>query len=102
VTPRGKITNNREWMTKGNNPYVLNDDGLPVATNQHHSQQKASGPIFELTTPTHQNPDYQQVLHPYKVEGLGKNPFDPVDHTIWNKDRQYINKERLKRLLQND
>ncbi|WP_161318195.1 hemagglutinin repeat-containing protein [Alcanivorax sp. DP30] len=102
ITPNGRVTTNREWMAKGNNPYVLNDQGMPVSTNQHHSQQRAAGPIFELQTPTHTNRNYQQVLHPFKVAGFGKNPFDPVDHSVWNKDRQFINIERLKRLTENE
>ena len=97
-TPSGKTTTNREWMKKGNNPYVLNDKGLPVTTNQHHSQQRANGPIFEIKTETHKNPSNQQVLHPYDKSGIGKNPNDPVDHIEWKKDRNFINKERLKNL----
>ncbi len=89
-------------MKKGNNPYVLNDDGVAVSTNQHHSQQRASGPIFEIKTTTHNKSDNQQVLHPFKVDGTGKNPHDPVDHEVWKKDREFINKYRLKRLLEDE
>jgi hypothetical protein len=31
-------------------------------------------------------------------QGIGKNPNDPVDHKVWNKDRNFINKERVKQL----
>jgi hypothetical protein len=101
-TPNGKITTNREWMKKGNNPYVLNEKGFPVTTNQHHSQQRASGPIFEIKTTTHKNPNNQQVLHPYDKQGLGKYSTDPVDHKVWKKDKSFINKERVKRLEDNE
>jgi len=91
----GKLYTNREWMKKGNNPYILDENGKPTPTNIHHSQQRANGPIFEIKASTHQNPNYQKVLHPY---GKNKNPNDPVDHKEWNKDRIYINKERVKQL----
>lgn len=78
-------------MQRGNNPYVLDNNGKPVSTNQHHSQQRADGPIFEIKTTTHQNPINQQALHPY---GNSKNPNNPVDHVNeWNKDRINIKKE---------
>ena len=83
-------------MKRGNNPYVKNENGEIVPTNQHHSKQKASGPIFEIKQTTHKNPTNQKALHPY---GKNKNPNDPVDHkNEWNKDRAYINKERVKQL----
>ena len=94
----GKPYTNREWMKKGNNPYVVDKNGKTVTTQQHHSKQNADGPIFEIQTKTHQNPTNQQVLHPYGQAGIGKNPNNPVDHKEWNKDRTFINKERLKKL----
>lgn len=101
-TKSGTITTNREWMKKGNNPYVLDANGKPVSTNQHHSQQNVNGPIFEIKTTTHQNKTNQQVLHPYKKSGDGVNTSYPVTEEarkVWNrKDRPYINKERVKRL----
>jgi hypothetical protein len=48
-----QIYTNREWMKKGNNPYVKVKDGKAVPTEQHHSQQKGSGPIFEIKQTTH-------------------------------------------------
>jgi hypothetical protein len=96
----GEVTayTNTEWMAKGNNPYVLDASGKAVPTQQHHSQQNADGPIFEIQTTTHQNPNNQQVLHPYDVTGTGKNPYNPVDHKAWNKDRIFINKTRAKNM----
>ncbi|WP_415397925.1 HNH/ENDO VII family nuclease [Sulfurimonas sp. CS5] len=97
-TPKGKFTTNREWMKKGNNPYILDNMKNPVSTQQHHSQQNANGPIFEVKTTTHQNSNNKQVLHPYDKDGTGKNPNNPVDHKEWKKDKNFINKERLKKL----
>ncbi|MCP4969123.1 MAG: hypothetical protein GY932_00845, partial [Arcobacter sp.] len=93
---------NREWMKKGNNPYIRDKNGNVVTTQQHHSQQNVNGPIFEIKTKTHQKSKNQQILHPYKKSGEGVNPNYPVTkeaRKIWdNKDRPYINKERLKQL----
>jgi hypothetical protein len=44
-------------------PYVKGKDGKVVPTEQHHSQQKGSGPIFEIKQTTHKNPTNQQILH---------------------------------------
>ncbi|CAC9523245.1 hypothetical protein [uncultured Gammaproteobacteria bacterium] len=100
--PKNKINSatkkpytNREWMRKGNNPYVKGKDGKIAPTEQHHSQQKGSGPIFEIKQTTHQNPVNKEALHPY---GKKKNPNSPVNRKEWNKDRAAINKKRLKRL----
>ena len=82
-------------MRKGNNPYVKGKDGKIAPTEQHHSQQKGSGPIFEIKQTTHQNPVNKEALHPY---GKKKNPNSPVNRKEWNKDRAAINKKRLKRL----
>jgi hypothetical protein len=90
-----QIYTNREWMKKGNNPYVKVKDGKAVPTEQHHSQQKGSGPIFEIKQTTHKNPVNKKALHPY---GKKKNPNNPVNRKEWDKDRPAINKERLKRL----
>jgi hypothetical protein len=70
-------------------------DGRVFPTQQHHSQQKGSGPIFEIKQTTHQNPINKKALHPH---GKKKNPNNPVNRKEWNKDRPAINKERLKRL----
>ena len=97
----GKPYTNRKWMKKGNNPYVLDANGKPVSTNQHHSQQNVNGPIFEIKTTTHQNSTNQQVLHPYKKSGDGVNTNYPVTEEArkaWDKDRVAINKARVKRL----
>jgi hypothetical protein len=40
-------------MRKGNNPYVKGKDGKVAPTEQHHSQQKGSGPIFEIKQTTY-------------------------------------------------
>jgi hypothetical protein len=45
-------------------------DGKVVPTEQHHSQQKGSGPIFEIKQTTHKNPTNQQILHPYNKQGM--------------------------------
>jgi hypothetical protein len=70
--PKKGITN-REWMKKGRNPYVKGKDGKVVPTEQHHSQQKGSGPIFEIKQTTHKNPTNQQILHPYNKQGVSYN-----------------------------
>jgi hypothetical protein len=59
------------------------------------TQQKGSGPIFEIKQTTHKNPVNKKALHPY---GKKKNPNNPVNRKEWDKDRPAINKERLKRL----
>ena len=97
-----KIETNRERMQKGNNPYIKDKNGNVVTTQQHHSQQRTSGPIFEIKTTTHKNSTNQQSLHPYDKQGIGKNPNNPVDHKVWDKDRKFINKERLKRLEESE
>ena len=89
ITPQGKTTTNKEWMEKGNNPYVLDSNGKPVPTNQHHIDQRASGPLIELEAPIHQKDT--KNLHPF---GNKQNPNDPVNRKKWDKDRKSINKER--------
>jgi hypothetical protein len=74
-----QIYTNREWMKKGNNPYVKVKDGKAVPTEQHHSQQKGSGPIFEIKQTTHKNPVNKKALHPY---GKKKNPNNPVNRKV--------------------
>jgi len=90
----GKEYTNKEWMKKGNNPYVLDSNGKPVPTNQHHIDQRASGPLIELEAPIHQKDT--KNLHPF---GNKPNPNDPVkSRTEFDKDRQSINKQRLEQL----
>ncbi len=93
ITGESKTYTNREWIEKGRNPYVLDENGKPVPTEQHHLHQNADGPILELEAQKHKS-DYDN-LHPY---GKNKNPNNPVNHNEWNKDRQHINKERSKNL----
>lgn len=74
-------------------------------------QQDASGPMYEVKVKTHTDTNNQKALHPYKqtgdnthpnkVEGSKKNPYHPKVDKEWDKDRPYINKERLKR-MEND
>ena len=80
---------NREWMKKGRNPYVLDANGKPVPTEQHHIDQRASGPIIEMESSVHKSDT--KNLHPF---GNKQNPNDPVNRQEWNKDRQDINKKR--------
>ncbi len=90
---------NREWMSngKGRNPYVLDSTGKPVPTNQHHNEQRASGPILELEAPKHTSDT--KNLHPF---GNEKNPYDPVnDRKSWDKDRESINNQRAEQLNTN-
>jgi len=58
-------------------------------------KREENGPIFETKQTTHQNPNNKKALHPYNKK---QNPNDPVNRREWDKDRNYINKERLKRL----
>ena len=97
ITGETKTYTNREWMKKGRNPYVLDENGKPVPTEQHHLKQNADGPILDLEAQKHKS-DYNN-LHPF---GKNKNPNNPVDHPEWNKDRQHINKERVKKSVKED
>jgi len=90
----GKEYTNRGWLSKNNNPYVRDINGKPVPTNQHHIDQRASGPLIELEAPIHQRDT--KNLHPF---GNKPNPNDPVkSRTEFDKDRQSINKQRLEQL----
>jgi hypothetical protein len=91
----GTYYTNREWMAKGNTPYVKDSSGNMIQLNLHHSQQQGSGPLFEITSTTHQNSTNQNALHPY---GQEKNPNDPVDRTSFDKDRTQYWKDRLKQM----
>ena len=92
LTKEGKKTTNREIMEKGGTPYVKDSNGNMVQLNLHHSQQQGRGPLFEITSTTHQNSTNKQALHPY---GQNKNPNDPVDRTSFDKDRNQYWKDRL-------
>jgi hypothetical protein len=86
-----KETTNREIMEKGGTPYIKDSTGNMIQLNLHHSQQQGSGPLFEITSTTHQNTTNKQALHPY---GKEKNPNDPVDRTSFDKDRTSFDKDR--------
>jgi hypothetical protein len=94
-TKTGKITTNREIMSNGGTPYVKDANGNMVQLNLHHSQQQGSGPLFEVTSTTHQNSTNQNALHPY---GQEKNPNDPVDRTSFGKDRNQYWQDRLNQI----
>ena len=86
----GRWETNKERMQKGKNPYILDENGKPVPTEQHHLKQNADGPILELEKTKHKQ--NSKNLHPFKN---GKNPNNPVNHEEWGKDRQHINKQRI-------
>lgn len=93
----GNAMSNYERMKKGQAPYELNKKTLESEQIQlHHSQQKNSGSIFELKESTHLKKNSENgnnALHPY---GNNKNPNDPVDRELFNKERPEYWKERAK------
>jgi len=107
-------TTNREWMKRGNNPYVIENNspimrqilaldsmnwvfiGLSAEkTEKHHVDQNGKGIIVELTGRVHRDRKNQAVLHKY---GSKKHPDEPVNRKKWNKDRRFINKQKVKNM----
>ena len=83
---------NLELATRGNAPYIIKD-GVPQQLQLHHSRQQSIGPLFEVTTSTHQAKKGagQEALHPY---GNKKNPDFPVDRGAFGADREQYWKDR--------
>jgi hypothetical protein len=81
---------NLERASKGKAP--LDSNGKPI--NLHHSKQNARGPLFELSDSAHKKYDRTNALHPYKVDGSGKHPFNPVNRKAFGKDRKQYWKDR--------
>jgi RHS repeat-associated protein len=81
---------NLERASKGKAP--LGPDGKSI--NLHHSKQNAKGPLFELSESTHRKYDRTNALHPYKVDGSGKHPINPVNRKAFGKDRKQYWKDR--------
>lgn len=86
---------NIDRMGKGKPPYVDKGGSLePVEL--HHSRQQGQGPLFEVSKSTHSNTVDDagaKALHPY---GNEKNPYDPVDRKLFDKDRVEYWKDRAK------
>jgi len=85
-------------MQGGGTPYIKNTEGNMVQLNLHHSQQQGGGPLFEVTSTTHQNSANQKALHPYKQTTDKVNPNDPVDRPAFDKDRNKYWQDRLKEM----
>lgn len=86
---------NIERMEKGKPPYV-DKDGVLEPVELHHSRQQGGGPLFEVSKSTHSNTVDEagaKALHPY---GREKNPHDPVDRKVFDKDRVEYWKDRAK------
>jgi uncharacterized protein RhaS with RHS repeats len=81
---------NLERASKGKAP--LGSDGKPI--NLHHSKQNAKGPLFEISEKVHRKYDRTNALHPYKVDGSGKHPINPVNRKAFGKDRKQYWKDR--------
>ncbi len=98
-------------MQNGKAPYVVRN-GETVRVELHHSRQNAEGPLFELSSPTHNVKTGQgaEALHPYKTklgrelngEGSGPtnsaHPNKPVDRSNFDKDREQYYKDRIKEI----
>jgi RHS repeat-associated protein len=84
---------NLELATKGRAP--IGSDGKSI--NLHHSKQRASGPLFEISGGVHTKYGHTNALHPYRVtpvNGSKLNPFDPVDRKLFDTDREAYWKHR--------
>lgn len=77
------LKTNLELAQGGRSPFVIKN-GRYSQINLHHSNQQAHGPLFELSAATHEGYRYTNALHPHLP---GKHPFDPVDHSPFNADR---------------
>lgn len=80
----GNEIKNIDRMKKGQAPYV-NNNGKTEQVQLHHSQQKNSGPLFEVKESTHlgkNSSNGNNALHPY---GKKQNPNDPVDRATFDK-----------------
>jgi hypothetical protein len=103
---------NLERMERGQPPYV-EKNGKDESLVLHHSRQKDSGPIFELSKSSHlaKTGNGAEALHPYKttrgreineVDALSKsrlNPDAPVVRNIFDKERLQHWKDRAKEIL---
>jgi len=95
-TSKGMVTN-LQLAQKGKSPIIIKN-GQESKIELHHSNQNALGPLFELSNVTHRSFTNTNALHPYKNEGTGLNPYNPVNRTIFDKDRVKYWKERAKEI----
>ena len=87
------IKTNLELAEMGRTPFVVKD-GKYSQINLHHSKQNGKGPLFELSAKTHNTFGYTNALHPYKVASNSKHPYNPVDRSIFDIDRDQYWKDR--------
>ena len=85
------IKTNLEITKMGRSPFVVKN-GKYRQINLHHSKQNAKGPLFELSSATHQKYKGSNALHPF---GNNKHPINPVFHNeSWDTDRKAYWRQR--------
>ncbi len=81
-TAHGTKTN-LDIALSGGTPFVVKD-GKYNKVNLHHSKQNGLGPLFELSSDTHEKYRYYDALHPHLPKA---HPNYPVDRELFNTDR---------------
>jgi hypothetical protein len=103
---------NEERMRRGLAPYV-EKNGKDEILELHHSRQKDSGPIFEISKSSHAAKTKQggEALHPYRTKAgreanglepdvlVKVNPNEPVERKAFDKERSQYWKDRIEKLL---
>ena len=90
----GGVETNLDKAMRGDAPLVKKNGKWEVI-NLHHSRQRGSGPLFELSQSTHlhtTNKNGRKALHPFSPN---KHPLDPVgDRKIFKVDKEAYWKNR--------
>ncbi|MEY1581398.1 RHS repeat-associated core domain-containing protein, partial [Providencia manganoxydans] len=89
-TRDGVKTNLQIVLEDGRSPMVVKNGKYEIVS-LHHSKQNGLGPLFELSTPTHEQYRYSNALHPHLPDA---HPINPVDRNLFDADRKAYWKQR--------
>ncbi|WP_275076822.1 RHS repeat-associated core domain-containing protein [Providencia rettgeri] len=89
-TRDGVKTNLQIVLEDGRSPMVVKNGKYEIVS-LHHSKQNSLGPLFELSTPTHEQYRYSNALHPHLPDA---HPINPVDRNLFDADRKAYWRQR--------
>ncbi|UDN35147.1 RHS repeat-associated core domain-containing protein [Proteus sp. NMG38-2] len=94
-TRDGVKTNLQIVLEDGRSPMVVKNGKYEIVS-LHHSKQNGLGPLFELSTPTHEQYRYSNALHPHLPDA---HPINPVDRNLFDADRKAYWRQRAEEEL---
>ena len=102
VNTRDGVKTNLELAEMGRSPFVVKN-GQYSLVNLHHSKQNAKGPLFELSSATHQKYYGSNALHPYLPKSHPMNPVPPVRANFnVDKEEYWISRAKAERARRNN